>query len=197
MEKKGFNPTAGILFFFAGNCFIFCGILKGVFVGDARLIAGVCALVGFPFFFMGSKEVGSQGNSYLSNIFILFGGLFCGEFAINYLLGYFGTMYGWAFDSTVLVVPLVLSGFLMIPSMIPGRFMPVVPFLIWLIAYCWLPICALLYILPTSLVVYKLNIWLALITGCGAAYLALVEMMATVGVKMPQGKPLFKFKVKE
>jgi hypothetical protein len=55
-KKIGFNPTAGILFFFAGNCFIFCGILKGMFAGDARLIAGVCALVGFPFFLWAQRK---------------------------------------------------------------------------------------------------------------------------------------------
>ena len=191
-KKIGFNPTAGGIFFFAGNCLIFFCILKGLFPGDARLIAGICALTGLPFFILAAKEHGSQGNSYLANIFILFGGLFCGEFALNYLLGYFGSIYGWTFDSTVLVVPLLISAVLMLPTMIPGRFLPVVPFLIWLFIYCWLPIIALLYILPNSLFLYYLNIWMALISGCGATYLALVEMMSTVGVKMPQGKPLFK-----
>ena len=190
------NPSGFLLYVFAMQVFLYCGIVWGLFSGDTYLLYGVVSLVCFPIYVIGGIMLCKRNGpyeAYIGNLYIMFGTLFAGIMGVAYVAYFLDGIFGWGLEPTFLGVPMIVGGVVLIPAMIPYRFAPWVEFTVWSIVVIWIVTGGIGFYMG-GYFLFVVNMWLALISGIGVTYLCMNEFLKMVGTKgLPMGKPIFKF----
>lgn len=192
-EKQTFSdPTSYLLYAFTVDTFLFWGIYQGLFTGDTTLLFALVKLACLPVYLFGGVIYCRRGNGYAGALYILFGTLYSGMLGLCNLAYFLGGLFGWELSQTILGVPVLLSFFVLVPSMIPAHDVPWVEFVTWRIVMVWLLCCGLEYTTGSE-ALHQANTWLSLVSGLFLLYLcASAFLLSCTGKGLPAGRLLFR-----
>lgn len=155
------------------------------------MLAGAFSLFLLYVYIKAGTIQGKQGNNTSANFYVIFGIIFAGLFGVNNLFSYFGDVYGWIpYDQNILAVPCFVGSIVVLPPTLTLIYAPWTMFVTLTGATVLTLTSALMYICPTSMIIYWITVVLAYVSAVGAAYLGMVEMFRYSGITLPLGRPL-------
>ncbi len=192
-ENKIGTPLGACYFVFSLQVLWVWAIYQGIFKADTYLLYGLASLVAMVIYIRGGEIMLKRNEEYMGNLFILFGGIFGGFYGLSYIAYFFAGVKGWELEYAFLAIPLILSGIVILPSLLEFRYGGWFEFVIWMLIDVWL-ITSGAELFAGGYVLYLVNKYLSLVCGLGLAYFTISELGRELGkAPLPMGKPMFKY----
>lgn len=189
-ENQMADPGGAMMFCFSMLVIMIWGIYQGLFTKDVYLLFGCIMLCVFPIYIIGAVIYAKRGDAFMSNIYFIFGLLFCGITGACYIALFFGHVNGWELDAAILGLPMIWGGLSILPMVIPMKRGPYVPFIVYSLCIIWLFTYGLECFGIGIPMLYTINKWFSLVVGLGTAYMFLSDIsLASGGRAFPMGMP--------
>ncbi|NMM61698.1 hypothetical protein HBE96_03130 [Clostridium sp. P21] len=197
MEKEKLelgNPAPTMLFIFTMITMMFWAQYMGIVKPEAQLLLGLFQLGCFPAYLIGGITFLKKGDSISGNTYLIFATIFGGLSGFGNTGIGIASFLGWPVDTTMLSIPILWSGIIVIPILICIRYADALTFVVFTCGSLLLILSGLvgLSVFPTT--INPLITILCFIVAVGGLYISIATICSFGGVFLPLGKPLFKNK---
>lgn len=186
------NPIATLNLIFSILSFLTWATLTGVMGPDAALAVGIVQLLTLPSYLVAATNLLKVGDGFSGNIFSIFCCFFAGVGGITNVLSWLSATYGLPYDPMIGGILWIVIA-IEFGACLPGfKSAPWYTFIMVILASTALLEIGLAGAGIAPAGITYLSGWQLFIVGCVGTYNSIVEHLATAGIKVPVGRPLFK-----